>query len=80
MDLAFERHDEVELATRCLTHARGDHTRAVVAFGYADTSLVRVGGKVLNHTIFTVAQQLVPWFDWRDLLIVAVAARMIVGP
>ena len=80
--LALEGDDQVERAPRHSAHARGDHVCRTQPLRDAHTALVRVRGEVLDAArgVRGVAQKFVQRLSVRDALVVAVAARMVVGP
>jgi hypothetical protein len=71
----FKRNDEVELASTHLTRAASNHSRMRFTFRYTHTAFMRMRRKVFN-----VPEQFMDRLDSRDFLIVAIRARMIVGP
>ena len=60
-------------------HTGGDNPRVLFILRHAHAALVRVRRKILNHTSRTL-EQFVHRIDSRDLLIIAVRARMIIRP
>src|ERR1043166_109047 len=75
----LESNDEIEWAMRDLARPGCNYIRVHFVFGHADRSFVRMGGKELEWRR-SVHQQFMNWRDCVDLLIIAVAARVIVGP
>src|SRR5687768_14039046 len=72
-------YDQVEVTSSHLTGSGGDDARVLVILGHAHAALVRMRGKILDHAGRTL-EQFVERSDSRDLLIIAVRARVIIGP
>src|ERR1041385_2089368 len=76
---AFECDNQIERSTRYLTNSGRDHSRTIFTVRHTDTTFVWMRGEVFNRSR-SISQQFMHRLEGRDLLIVAVCARMIVGP
>src|SRR5712692_182972 len=79
---AFKRNDQVEGSMRHLAYTGRNHARVLFSFRNTNAAFVWVRGEILDQARSGVGitQQFVNWFDRNDALIIAVAARMIIGP
>ena len=71
----LECNHEVEVATGRLTHPSRNHARAIFIVRHTDAAFMRMRWEIIN-----TAHQLVNRLDCRDSLVVAVCARVVVGP
>src|SRR6185295_12991565 len=74
-----ECDDEIELLARCLAQSGGDDAAVTCVLRHADAALMRMRWEIFDNSRSTL-EQFVNRLDRRHALIVAVRARVIVGP
>lgn len=71
----LECNHQIEIAASRLTNTRRNHARAIFIVRHTDAAFMRMRREILN-----TAHQLVNRINSRDFLVVAIRARVIVGP
>src|SRR5690349_19446206 len=75
----LKRNDEIEITPTHLALPAGDHARVIFTIRYTHAAFVRMRREILNHTGRTL-EQFMNRIDCLDPLVVAIRARVIIGP